>query len=89
MALGAQPRDVRNMVLLYGMRLALAGVALGVEAALGLGRLMNGFLYGVQSSDPAALASVAALLLAVALTAAYIPARRAIQIDPIETLRQC
>ena len=87
MALGAQPGDVRNMVLLYGMRLALAGVAIGVEAALALGRLMNGFLYGVQSWDPAALASVAVLLMAVALTAAYIPARRATRVDPMDALR--
>jgi hypothetical protein len=77
MALGAQ----------YGMRLALAGVAIGVEAALALGRLMNGFLYGVQSWDPEALASVAVLLMAVALTAAYIPARRAVRVDPMEALR--
>ena len=87
MALGAQPRDVLNMVLPYGMRLALAGVAIGVEAALALGRVMNGFLYGVQSWDPAALASVAILLLAVALTAVYIPARRAVQVDAMEALR--
>jgi putative ABC transport system permease protein len=77
MALGAQ----------YGMRLALPGVAIGVEAALALGRLMNGFLYGVQSWDPEALASVAVLLMAVALTAAYIPARRAVRVDPMEALR--
>jgi putative ABC transport system permease protein len=87
MALGAQPRDVRNMVLMYGMRLALAGVAIGVEAALALGRLMNGFLYGVRSWDPAALAFVAVLLLAVALTASFIPSLRAIRVDPMEALR--
>jgi putative ABC transport system permease protein len=86
MALGAGPQDVRNMVLFYAMRLALAGVAIGVEAALALGRLMNSSLYGVQSEDPVALASVAVLLMAVALTAAYIPARRAVAVQPVEAL---
>jgi putative ABC transport system permease protein len=74
------------MVLFYGMRLALAGIAIGLEAALALGRLMNSILLGVQSEDPLALVSVTVLLMAVALTAAYIPARRAVAVQPMEAL---
>jgi putative ABC transport system permease protein len=87
MALGAGPQDVRSMVVKQGMRLALIGVFLGVAAALALTRLMASLLYGVKPWDPAAIASVALLLSAVALLATYFPARRASRVDPMIALR--
>jgi putative ABC transport system permease protein len=87
MALGAGPQDVRRMVVKQGMRLALLGVFLGVAAALALTRLMASLLYGVKPWDPAAIASVAVLLSAVALLATYFPARRASRVDPMIALR--
>jgi putative ABC transport system permease protein len=87
LALGAQPRDVLRVVLGEGLRLALFGVAIGVIAALALTRLLASLLYGVSAADPLTLASVAILLTAVALLACYIPARRAMRVDPMEVLR--
>lgn len=87
MALGARAGDVRRMVLWQGMAPALAGLAAGIGAALALGRVLGSLLYQVKPADPAILALVAALLAAVALAACWIPARRAIQTDPITALR--
>jgi putative ABC transport system permease protein len=87
MALGAAPDDVRKMVVLQSMRLALIGVAVGLAAALGLSRLIVSLLYEVKPWDPAAFVSVGALLIAIALFATYIPARRASQVDPMVALR--
>lgn len=87
MALGAAPDDVRKMVVLQSMRLALIGVAVGLAAALALSRLIVSLLYEVKPWDPAAFVSVAALLIAIALFATYIPARRASQVDPMVALR--
>jgi putative ABC transport system permease protein len=87
MALGAQPDNVMKIILLQGARLALAGVGIGLLAALGLTRLMSSLLYGVSASDPAILAGVALLLTTVALAACYIPARRALRVDPMIALR--
>jgi putative ABC transport system permease protein len=87
MALGASARDVRTMVVRQGMVLALAGVFIGVAAALGLTRLMASLLYGVTPRDPVAMASVALLLTGVALVATYLPARRASQVGPVVSLR--
>ena len=75
------------MVLGHGSRLAGLGIAIGFVAALGMGHAMASFLYGVQASDPLTLAGVSLLLLAVALAACYIPARRAMRTDPVIALR--
>jgi putative ABC transport system permease protein len=87
MALGAQSRQVKNMVVLQGMRLAIVGVVLGVAAAFGLARLIATFLFGVTARDPLVFAGVPALLTVVALLAVWIPARRASRVDPIIALR--
>jgi predicted permease len=87
LALGAQSRDVVNMVLRQGAKLALVGVCIGVGAAFALARLMASLLFGVTAHDPLTFAAVAALLILVALLACYIPARRAMKVDPIVALR--
>jgi predicted permease len=86
-ALGAQPSDVFRLVIGHGARMALIGVAIGTGAALGLTRLMANQLFGVSAHDPLTFAGVAALLLIVAVAACYIPARRAMRVDPIFCLR--
>ena len=87
MALGAQTRDVLRLVLGQGIGFALIGVIAGVAGALGLTRLINSMLFGVTSTEPAVFAGVALLLLAVAALASYLPARRAVRVDPIVALR--
>lgn len=87
MVLGAGPHEVRNMVVLEGMRLVFIGVVVGVASGLALARLMVSLLYGVKTWDPIVFTSVTILLSAVALIATYVPARRATRIDPIEALR--
>ena len=87
LALGAQRGDVLQMLLRQGARTALAGVAIGIAAALGLTELMRSLLFGVSAQDPMTFAAVAALLILVALLASYIPARRAMLVDPIMALR--
>jgi ABC-type antimicrobial peptide transport system permease subunit len=86
-ALGAQRRDILRMVLRQGIRAALAGVALGILAGLALTRLMISLLYGVTPSDAITFAGAAVLLLIVAFVACSIPARRAVQVDPVVALR--
>ena len=87
LALGAQSADVVGMVLRQGARLALTGVSIGVVAAFGLARLMTSLLFGVTAHDPLTFVAVAALLILIALLACYIPARRAMQVDPMVALR--
>ncbi len=87
MALGASPGTVMQMVLGQGLRLAALGVAIGIAAALAVTRLLQQALYGVQAHDPLIYGAVAALILAVAVVACVIPARRATRVDPLVALR--
>jgi predicted permease len=86
-ALGAEPSDVRDLVLRQGMVRVAAGLAVGAVLAWASTGLLRSFLYGVTPTDPVTLMSVAALLGAVSLAACYIPARRATRIDPVNALR--
>ena len=87
MALGAEPGQVLRLVVGQGMAVALAGAGAGLVAALLLTRLMASLLYGVGATDPPTYLGVAALLLPIALTASWLPARRAARIDPMKALR--
>ena len=86
-AMGASRNDVLKLVLGDGMRIALAGAVAGLAAALGLTRLITTMIYGVSAMDPITFAGVTILLLFVALVACYLPARRAMSVDPIVVLR--
>ncbi|SRR6266571_5321384 len=86
-ALGAQSADVLMLILWQALRLAIAGIALGLGASLALARLMTGLVFGVSVTDPVTFAAVAVLLSGVAFFAACIPARRAIKVDPMVALR--
>ncbi|MGC1105720.1 MAG: ABC transporter permease [Candidatus Acidiferrales bacterium] len=87
MALGAQPRDVLRLVVAHGAKLALIGVVIGVCGSLALARFISSMLFGVRAYDPFTFAVVALLLSAVATAACYIPARRAMKVDPMTALR--
>ena len=87
MALGALQKDVLEMVVTQGARLAVTGIAIGIVAALALTRAMTSLLYDVSPFDPITLAAVATLLVMVALVACYVPARRAARVDPVVALR--
>jgi putative ABC transport system permease protein len=86
-ALGAQAADVRRLILSQGVRMALLGAAIGLLGSLGLMRLLTSQLYEVKPGDPLTLIGAALVMLAVALCASYIPARRATRVDPIIALR--
>jgi predicted permease len=86
-ALGAQKKDVIRLVLGEGARLVLAGLACGLAVALGMARLLSSLLFGISATDPATFAGIALLLSAVALLACYLPARRAMRVDPMVALR--
>jgi putative ABC transport system permease protein len=87
LALGASARDVLRLIVGQGMRLALVGVGLGLLSAYALTRWMEKLLFGVRATDPLTFAIIPALLIAVALLACYLPARRAAQVDPLVALR--
>jgi predicted permease len=88
MALGAQAADVLKMILRHGLAMVSAGVLFGFVAAAGLARIAGNFLMGVPPLDPLTYLAAALVLVAVALTACYIPARRAMKVDPVVALRQ-
>jgi ABC-type antimicrobial peptide transport system permease subunit len=85
--LGARAGDVLSLVLRQGLSLALMGVAIGIMGAVWLTGAMKSLLFGVSPSDPPTFAVVSALLLAVAVAATYLPARRATKVDPMVALR--
>jgi predicted permease len=87
MALGAQRRDVLKLAVGQGLRLVAVGVLLGLAGALALTRVMSSLLFGVSATDPATLVTISLILIAVALVASYIPARRAAKVDPLIALR--
>jgi putative ABC transport system permease protein len=87
LALGAQGRNILRMILREGLRLAIAGAAIGLLGAFALSRWMAGLLYGVNATDPLTFVGVALVLVGVALLACYIPARRALSVDPMAALR--
>jgi len=87
MALGARGSDLRNLVVLQGMRPVVIGWATGVLTALVAGRVIRGLLFGVSAQDPLTIASVTLVVLVTAALACYIPARRAMNVDPMVALR--
>jgi putative ABC transport system permease protein len=86
-ALGAHSRDVLRMVFSHGLKLFAIGAALGLVAALALSRTMSHLLYGISASDPLSFLAVTFLLALVTLLACYLPARRAMRVDPLVALR--
>jgi putative ABC transport system permease protein len=86
-ALGADRRDIQRLILGQGVKMAFAGVAVGIFLALGLTHLMSSQLFGISPHDPLTFAGVALILLLVALGACYLPARRAMGVDPMVALR--
>jgi putative ABC transport system permease protein len=87
LAVGAQPRQVLLLVLKQGLLLTIAGVILGLAAAFALTRLLSGLLFGVAAVDVTTFATISLLLVVVSLLACYLPARRAMRIDPLRALR--
>jgi ABC-type antimicrobial peptide transport system permease subunit len=86
MALGAKRNDVRTMVIGQGLRVALAGLLVGLAGAFASGRALSGLLYGVSPYDPVLLLTAGIVLLLVAVVASYAPARRATAVDPVTAL---
>ena len=87
MALGAQARDIAQMILRQAGSMAAAGLVIGITASLLLSRLMSSLLFGISPADPLSLSAASALLLAVALASSYLPSQRAMRIDPLAALR--
>jgi putative ABC transport system permease protein len=86
-AVGAQQRDIRNLIFAEGFRLIAGGVVAGMATALVLSRVLRSFLFEVQPTDPVTLIGVALLFASVALLACWVPTRRAAKVDPVEALR--
>jgi putative ABC transport system permease protein len=86
-ALGAQRGQIFGMIIRHGIGLAGLGIFIGLIAALGMGRILTGFLYEVSAADPLTYGSVSAFFVAIALGASYFPARRAAAVNPLEALR--
>lgn len=86
-ALGSPHAQIRGLVLGWALRLVAIGIVIGVAVSLGLTRLMEGLLFGVEASDPATFAAVASLMTAAALVASLVPATRATRVDPVEVLK--
>jgi putative ABC transport system permease protein len=86
-AVGAQQRDIRNLIFAEGFRLIAGGVVAGMAAALVLSRVLRSFLFEVEPGDPVTLIGVALLFAGVALMACWVPTRRAARVDPVEALR--
>src|SRR5205807_7381984 len=87
MALGARREEVLKLVVGQGLKLTMIGVAIGIAGALALTRLLSSLLYGVKPTDPSTFIAVSLILTALALAACYIPARRAMKVDPMVALR--
>jgi len=87
MALGAQKRDVLRLVFREGLALSSIGVLIGVASSLALTRLMKSLLYNVSATDPPTLITISLLMTAIALAACYVPARRAMKVDPLVAVR--
>src|SRR5262249_19663380 len=87
LALGARPRDILRLITRQGMKLTLAGLAFGLAGAFALTRVISGILFGVSAADPLTFILISLLLSLVALLACYLPARRAMKVDPIIALR--
>lgn len=87
MALGATPADVLLLIAIHGLKLFVAGMAIGLTAALALSQLMTHLLFGITPTDPLAYGVAVGVLLSVTLLACYVPARRAVGIDPLRALR--
>jgi putative ABC transport system permease protein len=87
MSLGAQRGNIRRMIVMRGMGLALIGVAIGWLAAVPLARVTSSFLFGVSATDPFTFVGISLLIAGVTFLASYIPARRAAKVDPLVALR--
>ena len=87
MALGARRVDVLRLILGEGLKLVLAGAALGIVLALMAARFISTMIYGISATDPMIFLSVITLLISVSLAACYVPARRAMRVDPMVALR--
>jgi putative ABC transport system permease protein len=87
LALGGQPGDILRLILLDGARLVLAGIVLGVPAAIAVGTMLRSLLFGVGAADLPTITGAVLLMLVVGVSACYLPARRATRVDPLSALR--